>query len=160
MDSIEETVRRAIQKCLNNVGVPISNCNYGVYSCGDFVVKGPGVYVFFDEEKIYYVGEANNIARRVLNEHCRAHIGGSEGVVRFLMYFLDEVCNNKGKWSKRDAKGREKAVRKFLRGRIRKLRVFALTCVELANPSGSRKKNVKRKNLEDCLKEELRPELQ
>lgn len=61
---------------------------------------GAGAYVFFDDSGgVYYVGEADDVARRLLQEHCRADIGGSEGVVRFLMHYLDEICANSGEWA-------------------------------------------------------------
>ena len=153
MASVKEEVERAVSKCLHVVGIALESCSYGVFSCNDFGAEGPGVYVFFDEEKVYYVGEASNVARRVLNEHCKARIGGSEGVVRFLMYFLGEICEKKGKWLDLDAKGREELVRGILRERIGEMMVFVFTCGELSDPKG-------RKELEGCLIEELRPVLQ
>jgi len=59
-----------------------------------------------------YVGQSCNLRRRVYEEICMAHIGGSEEVVRFLMFLLDRVC--RGGYESLDAKGREKLVKELL----------------------------------------------
>ena len=125
-------------------------------------MHGAGAYVFFDESAIYYVGEADDIARRLLNEHCEVHIGGSEGVVRFLMHYLDEVCNHRNEWIKLDAKGREDSVKDILRKKIGELSIYIVTCNGLNDEikNGKRNKNKKRRDLEDCLISKLKPILQ
>ena len=153
MANVKEEVERAVSECLHDNGIALESCSYGVFSCSDFGAEGPGIYVFFDDKNVYYVGEAGDVTRRVLNEHCKARIGGSEGVVRFLMYFLDEICEKKGEWLDLDARGREELLRGILRERIGEMRVFVFTCGELNDPKG-------RKELEGCLIEELRPVLQ
>lgn len=87
-------------------------------SCSDLRREGvrwdvPGVYVFAERDgRVLYVGQSCNLRRRVYEEICMAHIGGSEGVVRFLMFLLDRVC--RGGYESLDAKGREKLVKELL----------------------------------------------
>ncbi len=118
-----------------------------------------GLYVFFDDDNIYYVGESNNIARRVGNEHCDAHIGGSEGVVRFLMYYLEDIYGEYDRWRNEDAKGREKIIKEILRKRIMGLKIFIITCDRLKDVKvdNERRINSYRRILEDCLVNELKP---
>ena len=153
MANVKDRIERAISECLHANGITLESCSHGIYRCSDFRAEGPGVYVFFDDKNVYYVGEASDLKRRVLNEHCKARIGGSEGVVRFLMYFLGEICEKKEEWLNLDAKGREELVRGILREKIGEMMVFVFTCGELNDPKG-------RKELEGCLIEELRPVLQ
>ena len=60
----EIKIRGAVTQCLNYVGIPIDKCLLRIYNCknvGD--AHYASVYVFFDESTIYYVGEADDIAR-------------------------------------------------------------------------------------------------
>ena len=152
----------AIKNCLNSIGVPISDCRFGIYKCDNINDHDAGAYVFFDESTIYYVGEADDVARRLLREHCAAHIGGSEGVVRFLMYYLDNICGQKAKWEKSSAEDREKLAKGILKDRIGRLSIYIVTCKELKDKkeNGKRKKNKLRENLEKCLISKLKPILQ
>ena len=161
MADVEECIERAISKCLHDNGITLEGCNYWVFSCNDFRAEGPGVYVFFDDKNVYYVGESNDLKRRVLKEHCGAQIGGSEGVVRFLMYFLEEICEKRGEWSVHDVKDREEFVKEFLREKIGKMEIYVATCPELGDISreNHKKKNETREKLEECLIKELRPVL-
>ena len=174
----KQSIEQAIKDCLSSIGVSINNCGLGTYNCGSIKemaragksrkltqnidVHGAGAYVFFDESAIYYVGEADDIARRLLNEHCEAHIGGSEGVVRFLMYYLDSICNQKTRWEKLSAEDREKFTKDILKDRIGRLSIYIVTCKGLNDEkkNGKRIKNKLRKNLEDCLINKLKPILQ
>ena len=177
-NTIRQDIEQAIRDCLGSISVSINNCRLGIYDCGsvkemanvrrprrptkNIDVHGAGAYVFFDESTIYYVGEANDVARRLLNEHCEAHIGGSEGVVRFLMQYLDEVCSHRNKWIGLDAKGREDAVKDILKNKISRLKIYIVTCYGLNDEvkNGRRIKNRLRASLEDCLINRLKPILQ
>lgn len=159
-DVTEEKIRQAVTDCLGSIGVPVNNCVLGVRSCRGFKEHGAGAYVFFDKSMVYYVGESSDIANR-LREHCTASIGGSEGVVRFFMYYLDEICSKREEWGKRDAVGREDFVKDVLREKIIGLKIFVVLCGELADKrEGGRVKNRLRLALEDCLVNKLRPALQ
>ena len=173
-----QVIEQAIRDCLGIIGVLIDNCRFGIYNCGsvrevakagesykptqNIDVHGAGVYVFFNESTIYYVGEADDVARRLLGEHCAVHIGGSEGVVRFLMHYLDSICNQKAKWEKLSAEDREKFVKGILKDRIGRLSIYIVTCKELKDKkeNGKRRKNKLRENLEKCLISRLKPILQ
>ncbi|WP_243677980.1 GIY-YIG nuclease family protein [Vulcanisaeta distributa] len=108
-------IERVIRGCLNIIGVSAGDCVFGIYNCGSIDVHGgAGAYVFFDDSGgVYYVGEANDVARRLLKEHCSVHIGGSEGVVKFLMHYLEEICANSGKWVGLDAWVERNSLRRF-----------------------------------------------
>ena len=178
VNATRQAIEWAIRGCLGSIGISIDNCRFGTYDCGSVkemtgVRKSPsptenidvhsaGAYVFFDESTIYYVGEADDVARRLLNEHCEAHIGGSEGVVRFLMHYLDEICTHRNEWIKLNAKGKEDAVKDILKDRISKLSIYIITCKELKDEkkNGKRAKNKLRKKLENCLINKLKPILQ
>ena len=159
--NVKDRIERAVSECLHAVGITPENCSYGIYTCRGFKAEGPGVYVFFDDKKVYYVGESNDLKRRVFKEHCGAQIGESEGVVRFLMYFLVEICEKKGEWSGHDVKDREEFVKEFLREKIGKMEIYVATCPELGDISreNQKKKNETREKLEECLIKELRPVL-
>lgn len=103
-------IERAVRGCLDIIGVSANDCMSGVYDCRSIDVNGAGAYVFFDDSGVYYVGETNNMANR-LQDHCNGKIGGSEGVVRFLMHHLEEICANSNEWAGLDAKGREEFVK-------------------------------------------------
>ena len=99
-------------------------------SCGElrgqrseYVV--PGVYVFVGGGgEVLYVGQSGNVYRRVYGEHCMAHIGGSEGVMRFLMLLLDRVCA--GGFGGLDVRRREEFVKRVLREFIWGLDIYVL----------------------------------
>ncbi|GGP19346.1 hypothetical protein GCM10007981_02660 [Thermocladium modestius] len=147
-----------VRDCLVEVGVQISECRFGVYDCSNVdAVHEAGIYVFFDESEAYYVGESSDIARRLTKEHCSAHIGGSEGIVRFLMNYLEDICENKNAWTGLNPKSREDFVEGLVRERIDKLKIYAVTCNTLRNEG--RVKNRLRIELEKCLKARLRPKL-
>ncbi|WP_054856842.1 hypothetical protein [Vulcanisaeta sp. JCM 16159] len=154
-------IELVVRDCLGSIGVSASNCEFGVYDCRSINVHGAGAYIFFDDSGVYYVGEADDVARRLLQEHCRANIGNSEGVVRFLMHYLDEVCANSGEWIRLDAAGREEFVKEILREEISSLRIYVVTCKGLSDEKqGNRRvRNRVRKRLEDCLRGGLRPML-
>ncbi len=156
---IERVIRGG---CLNIIGVSAGDCAFGVYDCKSINVSGgAGVYVFFDDSGgVYYVGEADDIADRVRGGyHCRANIGGSEGVVRFLMHYLEEICANSGKWIGFDAVGREEFVKKVLGEKINSLKIYVVTCKGLSDErQGNRRvRNRLRKRLEHCLRNRLKP---
>ncbi|ADY02466.1 hypothetical protein VMUT_2270 [Vulcanisaeta moutnovskia 768-28] len=152
-------IEGAIRGCLDIIGVSVGDCLFGVYDCRSIDVHGAGAYVFFDGSGVYYVGEADDVACRLLKEHCSVHIGGSEGVVRFLMHYLNEICANSSKWVGLDAVGREEFIKKILGEKINSLRIYVVTCKELSDSKqGNRRvRNKLRIRLEECLKEKLRP---
>ncbi|MEM3326615.1 MAG: GIY-YIG nuclease family protein [Thermoproteus sp.] len=150
----------AVGRCLNRAGLDLSRCRFGVVSCGNFDVSGPGVYIFYEGEQIYYVGEANDVKRR-LKEHCAAHIGGSEGVVRFFIYLFDnDLCDRLPQnWRNMKAKEREDYIKeRILKPFIGQLDIYVAICDELKDLE-PRKVNSKRKEIEECLIDELKPTL-
>ena len=80
-------------------------------------------------------------------------------MVRFLMHYLDEVCNHRNEWIKLDAKGREDSVKDILRKKIGELSIYIVTCNGLNDEikNGKRNKNKKRRDLENCLISKLKP---
>ena len=157
----EENIGQAVAECLSDIGIPLNTCKVKVLGCRNFKEHGAGAYVFFDELTVYYVGESDDVANR-LREHCTPTIGGSEGVVRFLMYYLDEVCSKKGEWEKHNAMGRENFVKNLLRQKIGGLKIYVVICNELVDEreGGGRAKNRLRRTLEHCLVSKLKPALQ
>ena len=163
MGSIESKIHSASKECLRRI-LGVNECLLWVTNCREVTsfrrrYEVAGLYVFFDDDNIYYVGETNNMARRVGNEHCDAHIGGSEGVVRFLMYYLEDIYGEYGRWRNEDAKGRENIIKEILRERIRGLKILIITCDRLKDVKvgNERKINSYRRRLEDCLIKELKP---
>ncbi|MGC8544077.1 MAG: hypothetical protein ACP5NQ_09050 [Vulcanisaeta sp.] len=82
-------------------------------------------------------------------------------MVRFLMYYLDDICRDHDKWRNRDAKGREAVVKEMFREGVSRLKIFVITCSSLRDVkvSNERRVNRIRKDLEDCLIKELNPVL-
>lgn len=157
LQAVAESVFEAAKRCADTLNLS-QGCAVGVYTCRSIKsVQKPGVYAFFDSGAVYYVGEANNIARRLIREHCNAHIGGSEGVVRFLMHHLDQICAQRDRWAPLRAREREKTVKEILKDIISRLNIFVIVCDALADASGE--KNKTRHLLEKCLIEQLRPAL-
>lgn len=62
-----EVISKASEDCLHRVGVAAGNCSLEVINCKQArSYRGvAGVYIFFDESGVYYIGETNDIARRV-----------------------------------------------------------------------------------------------
>ena len=112
----------------------------------------PGLYLFFDPNSyiIYYVGESSDLKRRVYEEHCRASIGSSEGVVRFLMFLMDRICVNEAVRNTIDVKKREKIVKNMIKEFVYKLKILVAIC-----PHGSRKTGLR--EAEKCIIEKLKP---
>jgi len=77
---------------------------------------------------VYYVGASTNAHRRVGVEYCGAHIGSSEGVVRFLMLLLDRVCADTRVRSARNAVEREEVVSEIIREFLDKLSIVLAIC--------------------------------
>lgn len=63
----------------------VLNCEELKRSRGEWEGR-PVVYVFCEGDAVFYVGQTGDAYRRLYKEHCEAHIGGSEGVARFLVY--------------------------------------------------------------------------
>ncbi len=117
------------------------------------------MYIFIDVNRVIYIGEANNIARRVGNEHCKARIGASEEVARFLVYLLDKICARRDEWVNYGVVNREKyIVEEVLMPVITKLTILVITCPQLRDID--KKKNKARLKLENCLISKLKPILQ
>ncbi|WP_054850329.1 GIY-YIG nuclease family protein [Vulcanisaeta sp. JCM 14467] len=154
----ETRIREAVTQCLNYVGIPIDKCLLRIYNCKNVSnAHYAGVYVFFDESTIYYVGETDDIARRLSREHCAVHIGGSEGVVRFLMYYLDHICDLRAEWERLSVRDREEFVKGVLRRLIHGLGIFVVMCDDLKDETHGGK--MVRSKLEECLIEKLNPAL-
>jgi hypothetical protein len=114
----------------------------------------PAYNILLNGNDVLYVDGANNIARRVGKEHCKARIGASEGVARFLVYLLDKICARRSEWVNYGVVNREKyIVEEVLMPVITKLTILVITCPQLKDPSPRHK-------LEKCLMEELKPILQ
>ncbi len=124
---------------------------------GNYYVKGEEYYVFADHGRIYYVGEAGDLYRRVYGEHCRACIGSSEGVVRFLMYLLDSICGDKEIMATENIVLRERFVKERLRRFITGLTIYIGYCRDGVLDGKDREKKRKRKAIEECLKRRLKP---
>lgn len=155
----KEAVDAGISECLRSLG--LGNCKVVWTNCTNVVkINGPGAYIFVRDNSVFYVGEANDVARRVSNEHCKARIGASEGVVRFLMYLLDEVCRQADDWRGLTVVDRENYIREnILMPMIRGMEIIVITCPQLKDPV-PRKKNEVRLKLEKCLIDHLKPRLQ
>jgi hypothetical protein len=161
-------IDKHLQECLARLGLSSNECQIIPTNCEgirsllrtqtnklkDKPEKVPGVYIFIDGNRIIYIGEANNIVRRVGNEHCKARIGASEGVARFLMYLLNEVCVRSNEWTRLSVVNREEyVVKNILIPIITKSTILIITCPQL-------KDSDPRHKLEKCLIEELKPILQ
>ena len=128
--------------------------------CSDLRAYGrtlqrPGVYVFVDptDGTVYYVGQAGDLGRRLGSEHCSAHIGGSEGVVRFLMHILDKICERSSEWAPGSAKEREAYVKSKIREFLETLIIYVAYCPG-GGPLSDRKTRL---SVEACLKARLDP---
>jgi len=155
-------ISHVVEDCLNVVGIDPGECGLGVYDCGNVSgIHEAGVYVFFDDDAVYYVGEADDVARRLIEEHCSAHIGGSEGVARFLVNYLDEVCSRRSEWIELNPVDREEYIKGILKGKMRELRIYIAICSGLKDEkkNGKRIKNKLRSRLEKCIREKLKPAL-
>ena len=149
-----------IEQCLRMAGIDVKSCVIKAITCRDAKeINGSGIYIFMNGQEILYVGESNNIARRVWNEHCNVRIGASEGVVRFLMYYLDDVCSLRDKWLNLSTKDREDFIREnILKPLMNKLTILIITCPQLKDP-GPKRKNERRRMLEECVRKRLNPRL-
>ena len=85
------------------------------------------------------------------------HIGGSEGVVRFLMYYLDHICDLRAEWERLSVRNREEFVKGVLRRLIHDLGIFAVVRNDLKDEVHGGK--MVRSKLEECLIERLNPAL-
>ena len=104
--SIEDAVSKCLSRyCIDGVVVKKLDCTKLRYMSK--AISCSGVYVFSGNNTVYYVGQSSNLYRRLVNEHCSASIGSSEGVVRFLMYLLDRVCSSDEVFREVDVKKRE-----------------------------------------------------
>jgi len=128
--------------------------------CSDLRAYGrtlqrPGVYVFVDptDGTVYYVGQAKSLVRRLKGEHCNAHVGGSEGVVRFLMLILDEICERADEWRARSVKERKNYVKSIIRHFLERL----IICVAYCREDSPLEDRGTRLAIEGCLKQRLNP---
>jgi hypothetical protein len=150
-----QDINDKVLKCLTTLNLNINECKIISINCeGVGEVNDAGVYILLNGNDVLYVGEANNIARRVGKEHCKARIGASEGVARFLVYLLDKICARRSEWVNYGVVNREKyIVEEVLMPVITKLTILVITCPQLKDLSPRHK-------LEKCLMEELKPILQ
>jgi len=155
-----QDINDKVLKCLTTLNLNTNECKIISINCeGAGEVNDAGVYIFHNGNDVLYVGEANNIARRVGKEHCKARIGASEGVARFLVYLLDKICARRGEWVNHGVVNREKyIVEEVLMPVITKLTILVITCPQLRDID--KKKNKARLKLENCLISKLKPILQ
>jgi hypothetical protein len=155
-----QDINDKVLKCLTRLNLNTNECKIIPMNCdGVSEVNDAGVYIFLNGNDVLYVGEANNIARRVGKEHCKARIGASEGVTRFLMYLLDKICAQRNEWINYGVVNREKyIVEEVLMPVITKLTILVITCPQLRDID--KKKNKARLKLENCLISKLKPILQ
>jgi predicted GIY-YIG superfamily endonuclease len=125
-------------------GLCVADCGLLRRLCSGRRLKMSAVYVFCCGAEVFYVGRTGDLCRRVYREHCAAHIGGSEGVVRFLMYHLPEICREAGEIE--DVVKREEKAKEILR---RKLAAYKIVVVPTDRPE----------ELEEKLIKALRPRL-
>lgn len=86
-----------------------------------------GIYILFDNNGIiYYVGASRDLATR-LKTYCTAKIGSSEGVVRFLMYLLPDICR-KENLNEKDILTREFYIKSYIISFIKKLNILIIVC--------------------------------
>jgi hypothetical protein len=155
-----QDINDKVLKCLTRLNLNTNECKIISINCeGVGEVNDTGVYILLNGNDVLYVGEANNIARRVGKEHCKARIGASEGVARFLVYLLDKICARRGEWVNYGVVNREKyIVEEVLMPVITKLTILVITCPQLRDID--KKKNKARLKLENCLISKLKPILQ
>jgi predicted GIY-YIG superfamily endonuclease len=125
-------------------GLCVADCGLLRRLCSGRRLKMSAVYVFCCGAEVLYVGRTGDLCRRVYREHCAAHIGGSEGVVRFLMYHLPEICREASEIE--DVVKREEKAKEILR---RKLAAYNIIVVPTDRPE----------ELEEKLIEALSPRL-
>ena len=128
-NSVGDVLRGCLsQHCSDCLGVEVL-----VTSClklkEDVKEKIGGLYAFIDDNTVYYVGRTTDVLRRVGDEHCCVHIGGSEGVVMFLMHLLDKVCTDPRIREARGAVEREEIVAEIVRNFLSKLKIVLAICV-------------------------------
>lgn len=143
----------ALEECLG-VGYA-EHFRVELSSCSGLRNRYPGVpslYVFCENGKALYVGETGDTSRRIYREHCSAHIGGSEGVVRFLMYYLDRIAEALEEWVGLSPPDRERYVKEFLKRKVRRL-----TLVLILDSEGRLRDGRRRREVEKCLRVKLKP---
>ncbi|MFP3045039.1 MAG: hypothetical protein RXQ96_01660 [Thermocladium sp.] len=152
-------IGNTFKECLEEVNISIDECIFEKLNCKRIndAENRSGIYVFLDDSTIYYVGESNNIGRRVGHEHCKAHIGGSEAVVRFLIYYLDDLYREAHHEKGLSIIERERLIRDLLMRRINSLSILVLICDKLIDHNN--RKNPLRIRLEKCLIDKLNPVL-
>ena len=128
--------------------VELSSCS----KLGNRYWEVPALYVFCENDRPLYVGETGDTSRRIYREHCSAHIGGSEGVARFLMYYLDQIAEAVEEWVGLSPLGRERYVKEFL-----KRKVEGLTLVLILGSRGELRNGRRRREVERCFRMKLRP---
>ncbi len=174
-NKVSEAVEECLGKRVDNYSKYVTNCDLirkRRFKKGDG--KGiAGLYVFFDHDKVYYVGETDDMIRRVGNEHCNAHIAGSKYVARFLIYHLltgddiyEKINDGRGKLRvipsvksvkeiveevKKVVKEADGYIKEVLMREIGVQGIFMVICEELR---GGEKRSL-RKSLEKCIVERL-----
>jgi len=154
VDSVVEALRECVGRRCTGDSLEILTLRCSEVSKAR-AIRAPGVYVFVDPSSgvVYYVGQAGDLGRRLGSEHCSAHIGGSEGVVRFLMHILDKICERSSEWAPGSAKEREAYVKSKIREFLETLIIYVAYCPG-GGPLSDRKTRL---SVEACLKARLDP---
>lgn len=158
MTDLDRLVRESIENCIgkycyNNAEIIVTNC-VSIRSSG---IEFGGIYVIVDNTSgiIFYVGETSNFARRIGREHCNAQIGSSEGVVRFLIYLLDQICNDMNNNYISNIIEKERQIKNMLRNFLNKMTIYLAYCKD--NSLSDRKAKKIRKMAEECIRRKLKP---
>ncbi len=151
-------VEKAIRECLAENKVECGQDPI-LTSCdalrGKDFAELPGLYVFFDKEYIYYVGESGKLRTRVYDIHCRAQFA-SDLAGKLVLYYihsdspkLQEIMQKKRGRGK-DLKTFFEKVRRMLRREISNLYLVVLPCESLTTKT-------QRQKIEKCIKQRLNP---
>lgn len=161
MTGLDRMVRESIKNCIeeyycNNAEIIVTNCD-SIQSRKIKEIKSGGIYVIADEASgtVFYVGETSNFARRIGREHCNAQIGSSEGVVRFLIYLLDQICNDINNNYNSGIIEKERLIKNIIRSFLRKMTIYLAYCRD--NPLSKQEGKKARKMAEKCIRRELQP---
>ncbi len=148
-DFVGNVLRSCLSMCCPRVKVLETSCSEIKRA-----VKGKitALYAFIDQDTVYYIGQSTDVLRRIGSEHCGARIGASEGVVRFLMYLLDKICNNPLVHETPNVVVREEIVSGIIKNFLNNLKMVLAIC----NGELGRKCLTK---AEKCAKIQLKPKL-
>jgi hypothetical protein len=126
IDKVIDTVKNYLAIYCNEPVVRISSCSDQYL----YRLSREGVYIFLDKssDTVYYVGETSNISERVAKTHCKARIGSSEGIVRFLVFLLPKLCSDREILAINNIPARERLVRRRIKDFLEKLVIIIGYC--------------------------------